>query len=196
MGDGPPGFPQDFSCPMVLGCLFERVRSTFVYRTSTFYGQTFQTVRLVVAFVTLRPSQHSGQNRSRYPRCTTHAGLHAAGFRLFPFRSPLLRKSNFLLFLGLLRWLSSPRWRDVDYVFIDAQHGFTVLGSPIRTSPGQRSCAPNRSFSQLTTSFIAYRRQGIRHAPLVTLLKYLRIDTALLPCRLSKIVSGHYQRIP
>ena len=166
MGDGPPGFPLDFTCPVVLGCPIERVRSTFVYRTSTFYGQTFQTVRLIVAFVTLRPSQHSGQIGSHDTHCTTHAGLHAAGFRLFPFRSPLLRKSNFLLFLGLLRWLSSPRWRDVDYVFIDAQHGFTVLGSPIRTSPGQCLLPTHRSFSQAATSFIASDRQGIHRVRL------------------------------
>ena len=68
-----------------------------------------RTVELGMTFVTLRPSRHTGQIGPRYTRRTTHAGFHAAGFRLFPFRSPLLRKSNFFLFLRLLRWFSSPR---------------------------------------------------------------------------------------
>ena len=68
-----------------------------------------RTVRLDVTFVTLRPSQHPGQIRPHNPHHTTRAGFHAAGFRLFPVRSPLLRKSNFFLFLRLLRWFSSPR---------------------------------------------------------------------------------------
>ena len=68
-----------------------------------------RTVQLAVTFVTLRSFQHSDQIGPRNTRRTTHAGLHAAGFRLFPVRSPLLRKSSFFLFLGLLRWFSSPR---------------------------------------------------------------------------------------
>jgi hypothetical protein len=40
-------------------------------------------------------------------------------------------------------------------------------GFPIRKSPGHRLFAAHRGLSQLTTSFIAYRRQGIPRAPLV-----------------------------
>ena len=39
------------------------------------------------------------------------------------------------------------------------------VGFPIRTSAGHRIFAPNRSFSQLITSFFASVSQGIRHAP-------------------------------
>ncbi len=66
-----------------------------------------RTVRLGVTFVTLRPSQHSGPIESRNTRRTTHAGFHAAGFRLFPVRSPLLRKSRFLSLPEVLRCFSS-----------------------------------------------------------------------------------------
>jgi hypothetical protein len=41
-------------------------------------------------------------------------------------------------------------------------------GCPIRISPGLRLFAPHRSFSQLTTSFIAFSCQGIHHVPLIT----------------------------
>ena len=45
-------------------------------------------------------------------------------------------------------------------------HPWTLLhgGCPIRISPDQCSCAAPRSFSQLTTSFIASLSQGIHHS--------------------------------
>src|SRR5438874_9668202 len=42
------------------------------------------------------------------PATPPHASV--LGFRLFPVRSPLLGESNFFLFLGVLRCLTSPRW--------------------------------------------------------------------------------------
>jgi hypothetical protein len=42
-------------------------------------------------------------------------------------------------------------------------HVFNVSGCPIRTSTDQRSFAPPRCFSQLTTSFVASGSQGIPH---------------------------------
>eukprot|EP00825_Cyclidium_porcatum_P015457 TRINITY_DN1880_c0_g2_i1.p2 TRINITY_DN1880_c0_g2~~TRINITY_DN1880_c0_g2_i1.p2 ORF type:complete len:109 (-),score=12.03 TRINITY_DN1880_c0_g2_i1:79-405(-) len=54
-------------------------------------------------------------------------------------------------------------------------------GFPIRTSPDQNSCAVPRSFSQLTTSFIACQCQGILHVPLVAQPPHvLCVDTCLL----------------
>ena len=41
---------------------------------------------------------------------------------------------------------------------------FNQTGYPIRISPDQRSFAPPRSFSQLTTSFIASLSPGIHHS--------------------------------
>jgi hypothetical protein len=40
-------------------------------------------------------------------------------------------------------------------------------GFPIRRSPDLQLFAPPRSLSQLATSFIAFRRQGIHHMPLL-----------------------------
>ncbi len=50
---------------------------------------------------------------------------------------------------------------------------FSIVGCPIRKSTTKRSFAPNRSLSQLVTSFIASQSQGIRHTPLVTFLLIL-----------------------
>ena len=47
-------------------------------------------------------------------------------------------------------------------------HAFSVSGCPIRKSLGQRSFAPHQGLSQLITSFIARKSQGIRHAPFPT----------------------------
>ena len=60
----------------------------FVYRTITFCGPPSQTVRLACWFVTPRPCGPLD------PATPPHASV--LGFRLFPFRSPLLRESNFL----------------------------------------------------------------------------------------------------
>ncbi len=81
---------------MVLGNPIGKEPTPFVYGTSTLCGQTSQTVRLDVTFVTFRPSQHSGQIGPHNTGRTTHAGFHAARFRLFPVRSPLLGKSLLL----------------------------------------------------------------------------------------------------
>ena len=42
------------------------------------------------------------------------------GLGSFPFARRYSGNRGFLLFLGLLRWLSSPRWLAFDYGFIDA----------------------------------------------------------------------------
>ena len=48
-------------------------------------------------------------------------------------------------------------------------HVFNMTGCPIRISAVRRLYAPTRSFSQLTTSFIASQCLGIRHTPLFAL---------------------------
>ncbi len=82
LGDGPPCFPQDFSCPVVLWIGLFRFLP-FVYRTFTLYGGAFQ--RTLTRFLpTLWPVLNPEIRRLR--------------FGLFPFRSPLLRKSTLSFF--------------------------------------------------------------------------------------------------
>jgi len=52
---------------------------------------------------------------------------------------------------------------------------FNLTGSPIRTPADQRSFAPPRSFSQLTTSFVISGSQGIPHTPLFCFLLFMRL---------------------
>ena len=51
LADGPARFPQDFSCPAVLGISFRRL-IRFVYGAITLYGLAFQPARLQINFVT------------------------------------------------------------------------------------------------------------------------------------------------
>ena len=51
------------------------------------------------------------------------------------------------------------------------------VGFPIRKSPGHRLLAPNRSLSQLATSFIAFLRQGIHTHALSSLTIKFTLNT-------------------
>jgi hypothetical protein len=93
------GLPDSHWIPRVLRYLGTRSKESHRFSSTGLAPSVVsrsRTVRLGVTFVTLRPSQHSGPIEPLDTRRTTLAGFHAAGFRLFPFRSPLLRKSRFL----------------------------------------------------------------------------------------------------
>ncbi len=77
------------------------------------------------------------------------------------------RNRGFFLFLLVLRWFTSQGSLVPDYGFIGPYGGFTSVGFPIRTSPGYSLLAALRGLSQLATSFIASRRQGIHRSLLV-----------------------------
>ena len=95
-------------------------------------------------------------------------------FRLFPFRSPLLRESRLISFPPATKMfqfagLASRQSRD------DSPSGCRV--SPFG-NPRIKGClAPPRGLSQLTTPFIASGSQGIPRVPLMT---SLAIKSALL----------------
>ena len=93
MGGGPPCFPQDSSCPVVLKITSTGGPAPFVYEAFTLSGGPFQ-----------GPSTRTGlvnslaQPRLGPPGLTTPAGHWPVGrylpgrFGLLPVRSPLLRE--------------------------------------------------------------------------------------------------------
>jgi hypothetical protein len=91
-----------------------------------------------------------------------------SGLGCCDFARHYFRNRGFFLFLQVLRWFTSLSSLISDYVFIRLYYGFTVVGFPIRRSPGHSLLAALRGLSQLATSFIAFFCQGIHHAPLVT----------------------------
>jgi hypothetical protein len=88
-----------------------------------------------------------------------------------PFESPGLGFSDFarhyyrnhgcFLFLRVLRWFTSPSSPDPPMYSVKRNECSHPLGFPIRKSPDHSLLAASRGLSQLTTSFIAYLRQGI-----------------------------------
>ena len=101
------------------------VNNTYVYRTITLYGSTFKKIQLRII--------------SQYCSPTTPR-RYSTWFGLFPFRSPLLRKSlDYFLFLGVLRCFSSPGSLHASMILYLQYRGFPhseIIGSMVMcTSP-------------------------------------------------------------
>ena len=93
LGDGPPSFTPDSSCPVLL-------RITLELRSVSSTGLSPSLDQLSRWF--------NYQLDSKWGPYPVDVSLHLR-FGLFPVRSPLLRKSLFyFLFLGVIRWFSSP----------------------------------------------------------------------------------------
>jgi hypothetical protein len=75
---------------------FPESQHAFVYGTVTLFGRPFQTSQLTCWFMTLRPICTRAQSDPTTPLTQRVQALTCQRFRLFPFRSPLLRKSRFL----------------------------------------------------------------------------------------------------
>ncbi len=91
-------------------------------------------------------------------------------FRLFPFRSPLLREcfphhcGYFFLFLRLLRCFNSPG-SPLTVLYIQTAGAPSSIGQvPPFGDPRVKGCLPPyRGLSQAATSFIVFLCQGIHH---------------------------------
>ena len=141
--NGLRGFKQGFSCPALLRYLL-RVQINFVYAPVTLCGAPFQGLRLSTGLVTLLL-------QALQPPCYRNK----TGLGCSEFARHYYRNRGFFLFLGVLRWFTSPRSPEPAYVFSGSYIRFAYVGFPIRKSPDQRLCAAPRSLSQLATSFIA-----------------------------------------
>ena len=144
-------------------------------------------VRLESRVGDFRRAPHRPNIWSHNPGGAKRAGLTRSRFGLFPFRSPLLGKSRLLSFPGVTEMFQFTPLAAGGYGFTARWRGFASPGCPIRRSPGRRSFAAHRCFSQLTTSFIACRCQGIHRGPLVAWPKDSgRCSSRLLPCSVVK----------
>ena len=127
---------------------------------------------------------------------TPYSPFESYGLGWSDFARHYFRNHGCFLFLWVLRWFTSPgSLHTAMYSRYDNPRSYG-LGSPIRTSPDHRLLASPRSFSQLTTSFIAYLRQGIHTHALSSLTIKFTLDTEfflyfsklpLKQCRLSTI---------
>lgn len=85
-----------------------------------------------------------------------------AWFRLFPFRSPLLRESRLLSFPRVTEMFQFARFPSR---FARDDAALPAPGFPIRKSPDHSLQTAPRGFSQSATSFIGSGHQGIHRMP-------------------------------
>ena len=108
---------------------------------------------------------------------TPDSPFESSGLGCSEFARHYYRNHGCFLFLGVLRWFTSPRsLRTAMYSPHDNRCSHR-LGSPIRKSPDHRLIAPSRGLSQLSTSFIAYLRQGIHTHALSSLTIKFTLNT-------------------
>ena len=152
---GPSGFPRGFTCPVVLGYAGQRGQCDFVYRTFTFCGGPFQSLRLSPDLVTLRGSPTSAPQ----PR----TGLRQSGLGYSPFARRYSGNRVFFLFLEVLRCFSSLGSRRATYGFSDGRLGITPAGFPHSGILGSKpACGSPRL---IAASHALHRFLAPRHPP-------------------------------
>src|SRR6266568_6503469 len=104
---------------------------------------------------------------SMWPSPTTPVRPKPVRFGLIRVRSPLLTESLLFSLPRGTEMVHFPRFALPSYGFRRQYMSSAHVGSPIRKSTDQRMLAPHRSLSQLATSFIASKCQGIHRVPLV-----------------------------
>ena len=150
----------------------------FTYGAITLCGGTFQnpsaTQQLcnsVERLVTL-PSGPTTPHRQR------HQALTPARFRLFPFRSPLLRESLLLSFPQGTEMFQFP-WFPLPALCVQAgvPPFLAAVGFPIRTSTGQ--CSVDSSPWLFAVTHVLHRLQAPRHPPLALVAWRTRCSCSL-----------------
>ncbi len=148
MEGGPPGFRPRFTAAVLLRDVDRQVSA--LSRTgrlpSVVRGST--PLRLTPDLVTVARSDTIRSRVLRPPACNACPLTHA-GFRLIPFRSPLLGESRLISFPRGTEMFQFPRLPSIAYVFSDERRRITGAGLPhseIRGSmPVQRLTAAYRS---------------------------------------------------
>ena len=139
----------------------------FAYGAFTLYGASFHPLPLTRAFVTPRLRCGTIMSRPTTPSRQHPQIIAPTWFRLFPFRSPLLRESRFLSLPRATKMFQFARFPPT-HLWIQCEvpahyHGWvSPFGNPRIKA---RSAAP-RGLSQPSTSFIGSWYQGIHRVPL------------------------------
>jgi hypothetical protein len=156
LGEGPPGFPQGFSCPAVLRNS-PREPGRFRLQGCHLLGPGFPTGSARGRVV------DSGFGRS----CNPGKGDALSGLGSSPFARRYWGNHVCFLFLRVLRWFTSPGGLWPPYRFRGQSLRIAERGYPIGRPPDRSLFAAPRGLSQLTASFLAFRCQGIHCLPLV-----------------------------
>jgi hypothetical protein len=160
--DGPGGFSQGFTCPAILRSHWKE-DCIFTYGAVTLFGRPFQTVRLTLSYPSFNhvPTPSLESVRDYCGPTTPISPFESIGLGFSDFARHYSRNHGCFLLLRVLRWFTSPGLPRHPMYSDGGNACSHALGFPIRISPDHSLLAAPRSFSQLTTSFFAYLRQGI-----------------------------------
>ncbi len=139
----------------------------FAYGTVTLFRRTFQDVRLTRQFVTSGLQCSGTKPAPSTPYGQRLHAWHPDGLGYSPFARRYSGNRCCFLFLGVLRWFTSPSSPRHPMYSDDDDRCSHRPGFPIRKSPDHSLLTAPRGLSQLTTSFIACLRQGILRTPFV-----------------------------
>jgi hypothetical protein len=183
-------FTPGFTGPVLLGCQIGGcVR--FTYGAITLCGGTFQNPSATQQLCNSVESLVTLLSGPTTPYRQRHQALTPAQFRLFPFRSPLLRESLLLSFPQGTEMFQFP-WFPLPALYI--QTGvppvLTTVGFPIRTSTDQRSVGSSPWLFAAT--HVLHRLQAPRHPPLA--LCSLENKMLVLAMQFSRSVKTPYRR--
>jgi len=124
------------------------------------------------------------------PHRQRHQALTPARFRLFPFRSPLLRESLLLSFPQGTEMFQFP-WFPLPALCVQAgvPPFFAAAGFPIRTSTDQ--CSVGSSPWLIAATHVLHRLQAPRHPPLALVAWRTRCSCSLCNSQGAVRGSGH-----
>ncbi len=153
MEGGPPGFPRDSTCPVVLTNA-PRAHTLSPTGLSPSMAVPSRCLQLECGFVTLRSHWGFCWYAVQPPFGIGPQATQPYGFGLIPFRSPLLGESRLLSFpqgteMFQFSWLPPQA-----YVFGRGRAGFSGAGSPIRESPAKPARRLTEAFRSHATPFI------------------------------------------
>ena len=141
MGDGPPRFQRNFTCSAVL-----RIHSG---------GNSFSITGLLPSMADFSKSIHLKSFLVTPCGMSYNPRKQAFWFGLFPFRSPLLRKSLLLSLPLGTKMFQFPRYASFILLSSDKRTApLWTVGCPIRKSPDQSLLTTPRGISVLVPSFI------------------------------------------
>jgi hypothetical protein len=164
---GPPEFSPRFTgADLLRNTIASPAR--FDYGTVALCGARFHALRLRVGFLT-HAERTTARARVLRPPIRNAWLLTRIGFRLIPFRSPLLRESRLISFprgteMFHFPRLLPPRLCVQRGVTPHYQRWVAPFGNPRVTGHS----TPNRGLSQSFTPFISSRCQGIHRVPLLS----------------------------
>ena len=139
-----------------------RSRDSFAYGAFTLSGRAFQLFLPESRFITPRWVCNPTPMVPRPPRCNGRS-LTQRGFRLVPFRSPLLGESRLISFPPGTEMFQFPGFAPSRLCIQRAVAGFSGAGFPIRIPPGQSLCSGSPTLFAAT--YVLLRLLVPRHPP-------------------------------